>query len=87
MATLGDSATVCRPKSATAVPVTGWVVARARSTRPAPWAYTVWSAAVLAVLTSASLIFAPVQSGCCWASRAAAPATCGVAIEVPEAAV
>ncbi len=25
------------------------------------------------------------QSGCCWASSATAPVTCGVAIEVPDA--
>src|SRR6185369_11086895 len=35
------------------------------------------------VLTSASLICWPVQSGCSCATSAAVPATCGVAIEVP----
>jgi hypothetical protein len=44
-------------------------------------------AVVRAVLTRSFLIRAPVQSGCCCAMIAAAPATCGVAIEVPEAEV
>jgi hypothetical protein len=81
------SFSTCRPKSATGVAVTCWVVARVRSTRPAPWSYTVAFALVAAVLTSVSLIRCPDQSGCCCARIAAAPATCGVAIEVPFAAV
>src|ERR1700704_6134715 len=38
---------------------------------------------LLAVLTSADLICCGDQSGCSCFSRAAEPATCGVAIEVP----
>ena len=54
------------------------------SRRPPPTSYAVSPASGLAVLTSACLIWSPVQSGCCWAMIAAAPATCGVAIEVPD---
>jgi hypothetical protein len=38
---------------------------------------------VRARLTSAYLIWSGLQSGCCWNSSAAAPATCGAANDVP----
>ncbi|ROP37471.1 hypothetical protein EDD40_2784 [Saccharothrix texasensis] len=60
------------------------VMALARSTRPAPWSNAVSAGLFFADATSAALICAPVQSGCCWASTAAAPATCGVAMDVPD---
>ncbi len=76
-----------RPKSAVAEPYTRWPSARATSTRPAPCSKTVNAGFAFVVLTSASLSFAAAQSGCSWARIAAAPATCGVAIEVPDAVV
>ncbi|MFD1272694.1 hypothetical protein ACFQ51_15205 [Streptomyces kaempferi] len=49
----------------------------------APAWYGVYAGVALALLTSASLSWVPVQSGCSEARSAAAPATCGVAIDVP----
>jgi hypothetical protein len=63
--------------------VTRWVTARATSIRPAPWSKT--SAVGVAVLMSTGLSRVAVQSGCCCARIAAAPATCGAAMEVPDA--
>ncbi len=64
--------------------VTVWVMALVRSTRPAPCSYAVSAGFGLAEATSAALTRAPVQSGCCCLISAAEPATCGVAIEVPD---
>jgi hypothetical protein len=75
------------PKSATPVAYTFCSTARATSTRPAPWPNTGTAGVVCAVLTRASLSPDAFQSGWAWASSAAAPATCGVAIDVPDAAV
>jgi hypothetical protein len=61
--------------------------AAATSTRPAPAAYASSPLSLCEVLISASLSRAGGQSGCCWASSAAAPATCGEAIEVPSSSV
>ena len=58
--------------------------ALATSTRPAPCSNAVSPPVGLADAVSAAFSCAPVQSGCCWAISAAAPATCGVAIEVPD---
>ncbi len=63
------------------------VTAAATSTRPVPCSNTPMSGPGAVEPTSASLIRSPVQSGCCWARIAAAPATCGVAIEVPPSRV
>ncbi|MGI3228217.1 hypothetical protein ACRJ4B_34860 [Streptomyces sp. GTA36] len=68
------------PDSAT----TRLVAARARSTRPAPCWWTFSSGLGSAEPVSSALSRAPLQSGCCWSTRAAAPATCGAAIDVPE---
>ena len=57
------------------------------SRRPPPWAYTLSSGWGLAVPISTALIRPGVQLGQRWARMAAAPATCGVAIEVPVARV
>jgi hypothetical protein len=65
---------------------TGWVKARATSTLPAPWAKPVASMG-LALSTSADFSSGARQSGCAWASSAAAPATCRAAIEVPDSLV
>src|SRR5947208_15950547 len=52
--------------------------AAATSSRPVPAANGLYCVVVLVELTSASFNCRPVQSGCSCASRAAAPATCGV---------
>ena len=64
--------------------VTVWWMARPMSTRPAPWANTPMAGFGLAAAMSAAFSWAGVQSGCSPARIAAVPATCGVAIEVPE---
>ena len=64
------------PGSATSPPpssVTGASCVRAVSAHAGP-----------AVETSADFTFAGVHVGCSWSSSAAAPATCGVAIDVPS---
>ncbi len=66
----GEARTVCR----TAVPT---------STRPVPCWYGARLVFGSALFMSAVLICSPFQSGCAWATSAAEPATCGVAIDVP----
>ena len=62
--------------------MTGASIADSRSTTPDPPSYEV-SPTSFAVLTSAARSWSAVYSGCCCLRSAAAPATCGVAIEVP----
>src|ERR687886_760264 len=62
-----------------AVATTGVAVARSTSSRPAPTWYTPAPDTSCALLTRADFSVGAVQSGCCWARIAAAPATCGVA--------
>ena len=72
------------PRDSTAVSTeTVSATASATSARPAPWAVTGMS--VSASLVETSRVFSSSWSHCgCWADRiAAAPAMCGVAIEVP----
>jgi hypothetical protein len=64
--------------------VTEALVAAATSTRPAPCSKTVWSGFARAVAMSPAFRRSAVQSGCSPARIAAAPATCGVAIDVPD---
>src|SRR5437016_14398900 len=72
-----------RPKSMDGVSVTsGRPAAAATSMRPAPMAITSWLRSAEPTI-SAILIWAGVQSWCNALSSAAAPATCGVAIDVP----
>lgn len=71
-----------KPRSALPVAVICAETAAGTSTRPAPTSYDVPSIC-LDVLIRPSLSCCPVQSGCFWASSAATPATCGVAIDVP----
>ncbi|MGI3225637.1 hypothetical protein ACRJ4B_18890 [Streptomyces sp. GTA36] len=74
----------CVPKPSEAgLLVSCWVIAPATSTRPVPCVYAEVAAVGFAEAVSAALIRGPVQSGCRWARIAAAPATCGVAIDVP----
>lgn len=54
-----------------------------RSTRPAPSSKGVTTGRFFAVLARAFLSCSPFMSGWICAMIAAAPATCGVAIEVP----
>lgn len=75
------------PKLSVGVAKTFCPTARTASTRPSPCSNTELSAFVFAVVARASLICRPVQSGCACATSAAAPATCGVAIDVPFAVV
>ncbi len=75
-----------KPRSALPVAVTSAAMASGTLTRPAPSWYAEASSP-FDVDISASLSRAPVQSGCCSASRAATPETCGVAIDVPSMAV
>lgn len=56
------------------------------SIRPPPCSVTFWPSTVTPKLISASLSRAAVHSGCRCANSAAAPATWGVAMKVPEAA-
>src|SRR6478752_5389703 len=59
-------------------------MAAATSTRPVPTSYGEYAgSSPWALLTSCSLSCSPLQPGCSWARIAAAPETCGVAIEVP----
>ncbi len=51
--------------------------------RPAPWSNALTPGVGLAVVASTDLSCAGVHSGCCCLSNAAAPATCGVAMDVP----
>jgi hypothetical protein len=63
---------------------TSVVMAAATSTRPAPSTKTPNPEVDRDEAMSAALSSAARQSGCCWARSTAAPATCGVAIEVPD---
>ena len=74
------------PRLTVAVAVTSGPMTRATSTRPVPCADQVTPTS-LALFTRASLSRPAVQSGCRCARIAAAPATCGVAIEVPDSVV
>ena len=73
-----------RPSESTAVSTeTVAATASATSARPAPWVVTGMSASASLVDTRRALSSSGSHCGC-WAARiAAAPATCGVAIEVP----
>jgi hypothetical protein len=59
-------------------------IAAAKSSRPAPWSFTPRPMNGRAVLFRSALIPAGLESGEAWRARATAPATCGVAIEVPD---
>ena len=78
---------VSSPKSTVLDAYTPCATARSTATRPPPCSYTDRAGSPTAVLTSASLSCCPVQSGWRCARIAAAPATCGAAMEVPDAAV
>ncbi len=67
--------------------VTVCVSTRAESTRPAPWSNGVSPAVGVAAAVRVAFSCSPLSSGCCCASSAAAPATCGVAIDVPDSDV
>src|SRR5206468_9232624 len=71
------------PTLTAAVAVTSGPMTRATSTRPVPCAHQITPSS-LALFTRASLSRPAVQSGCRCARIAAAPATCGVAMEVPD---
>ncbi len=62
-------------------------IAFATSTRPEPCSNAVSFGLAVVAPDSTALSRAPVQSGFRWARSAAAPATCGVAIDVPDSAV
>ena len=70
----------------TGVVVTGCSTAAMTSRRPAPWARTSPGTSDFADETRAALSCCPVQVGCACLTMAAAPATCGVAIDVPDMA-
>src|SRR6185369_13637151 len=71
-----------KPKYVEPVAVTVAAMLAATSTRPAPTWYAVYGNG-FDVLISASLSWGAVQVGCSCTRIAAAPATCGVAIDVP----
>ena len=58
--------------------------ARTALSRPAPTAYGSDAGERVGGADERGLEPLTVQSGCRWASSAAAPATCGLAIEVPD---
>ena len=62
--------------------MTGASIAWSMSTTPLPASYEV-SPTSVALLMRSARIWSPVYSGCCCLRIAAAPATCGVAIDVP----
>lgn len=65
-------------------PRTVWSIAALTSRRPPPTSRTSPGTELSAEATSADLICGPVQSGWRCLTMAAAPATCGVAIDVPD---
>lgn len=74
----------CTPKlTETGSATTVWAMARSTAIRPEPcWNGLYAPGFVDAVSAPFSSLYD--QSGCCCLSNAAAPATCGVAIDVPE---
>ncbi|MBB5786474.1 hypothetical protein [Jiangella mangrovi] len=75
------------PKASGPVVITtGPSSTRPTSTRPVPWSDTSSPSVGTAVDIRAALSSGPVSSGRACASSAAAPATCGDAMEVPESA-
>src|SRR6476620_6476373 len=70
----------------TGIVVTGAFAAANTSRRPAPCARTSPGTSDFADETSAALSCWPVQDGCACLTMAAAPATWGVAIDVPDIA-
>jgi hypothetical protein len=67
--------------------VTFCLISLATSMRPEPCSNGVSFAVGVVLPVSRALSSAPFSEGCCWCRRAAAPATCGVAIEVPSSEV
>ncbi len=74
----------CTPKlSDTGSATTVCAIALSTWTRPEPCSNGVYFPPLVEAV-SAAFSSAYFQSGCCCLSSAAAPATCGVAMEVPE---